>query len=37
VGLALARYQGHRIAAAVFALMLLHDTVYLWTKNAHNS
>ena len=32
VGLALARYQGHRIAAVVFALMLLHNTVYLWTK-----
>jgi hypothetical protein len=32
VGLALARYQGHRIAAAIFALMLLHNTVYLWTK-----
>ena len=32
VGLALARYQGQRIAAVVFALMLLHNTVYLWTK-----
>ena len=32
VGLALARYQGHRIAAVVFALMLVHNTVYLWTK-----
>jgi hypothetical protein len=32
VGLALARYQGRRIATAVFALMLLHNTVYLWTK-----
>ena len=32
VGLALAEYQGRRIAAAVFALMLLHNTVYLWTK-----
>jgi hypothetical protein len=32
VGLALANYQGHRIAAAVLALMLLHNTLYLWTK-----
>jgi hypothetical protein len=32
VGLALAKYEGRRIAAAVFALMLLHNTVYLWTK-----
>jgi hypothetical protein len=32
VGLALARYQGQRIAAVAFALMLLHNTVYLWTK-----
>ena len=32
VGLALAKYQGQRIAFAVFALMLLHNTVYLWTK-----
>jgi multisubunit Na+/H+ antiporter MnhB subunit len=32
VGLALAKYEGRRIAAALFALMLLHNTVYLWTK-----
>ena len=32
VGLALAKYQGHRIAAVVLALILLHNTVYLWTK-----
>jgi hypothetical protein len=32
VGLALAKYESHRFAAAVFALMLLHNTVYLWTK-----
>jgi hypothetical protein len=32
VGLALAKYQGQRIAVALFALMLLHNTVYLWTK-----
>ena len=32
VGLALAKHQGHRIAAAVLALILLHNTVYLWTK-----
>jgi hypothetical protein len=32
VGLALAKVEGRRIAAALFALMLLHNTVYLWTK-----
>jgi hypothetical protein len=32
VGLALAKYEGRRIAAALFVLMLLHNTVYLWTK-----
>jgi multisubunit Na+/H+ antiporter MnhB subunit len=32
VGLALAKYEGRPIAAALFALMLLHNTVYLWTK-----
>ncbi len=32
VGLALAKYPERRIAAAVFALMLLHNTIYLWTK-----
>jgi multisubunit Na+/H+ antiporter MnhB subunit len=32
VGLALAKYEGRRIAAALLALMLLHNTVYLWTK-----
>ena len=32
VGLAMAKYEGRRIAAALFALMLLHNTVYLWTK-----
>jgi hypothetical protein len=36
VGLALAKYlakyEARRIAAALLALMLLHNTVYLWTK-----
>jgi multisubunit Na+/H+ antiporter MnhB subunit len=32
VGLALAKYQGRRIAAALLALMLLHNVVYLWTR-----
>ena len=32
MGLALAKYEGRRIAAALFALMLLHNTAYLWTK-----
>jgi hypothetical protein len=32
VGLALAKYQQRRIAGAVFALMLLHNTVYLWSR-----
>jgi hypothetical protein len=32
VGLALAQYQGRRVATAVLALMLVHNTVYLWTK-----
>jgi hypothetical protein len=32
VGLALAEYEGRRFAAALFALILLHNTVYLWTK-----
>lgn len=32
VGLALAKYEGRRFAAALLALMLLHNTVYLWTK-----
>jgi hypothetical protein len=32
VGLALAKYEGRRIAMALFALLLLHNTVYLWTK-----
>src|ERR1017187_5781260 len=32
VGLALARFERRRIAAALLALMLLHNTVYLWTK-----
>ena len=32
VGLALAQYERRRIAGAVLALMLLHNTVYLWTR-----
>jgi hypothetical protein len=32
VGLALAQYKGRRVAAALLALMLVHNTVYLWTK-----
>jgi hypothetical protein len=32
VGLAVARYERRRIAAAVLAVMLLHNTVYLWTR-----
>ena len=32
VGLALARYERRRMAGAVLALMLLHNTVYLWTR-----
>ena len=32
VGLALAPYQGRRVAAALLALMLVHNTAYLWTK-----
>ena len=32
VGLALAQYEGRRITAVLFALILLHNTVYLWTK-----
>ena len=32
VGLALAQYERRRMAGVVLALMLLHNTVYLWTK-----
>ena len=32
VGLALAQYKGRQVAAALLALMLVHNTVYLWTK-----
>ena len=32
VGLAMTKVQGRRFAAALFVLMLLHNTVYLWTK-----
>jgi len=32
VGLALAKYEGRRAATAVLALMLLHNTAYLWIK-----
>lgn len=32
VGLALAQYQGGRIAPALLALILVHNTAYLWTR-----
>ncbi len=32
VGLALAKLEGRRIAVAVFAVMLLHNTAYLWIR-----
>jgi len=32
VGLALVQIKGRRVAAALLALMLVHNTVYLWTK-----
>jgi hypothetical protein len=32
VGLALVKYEGRRAATAVLALMLLHNTAYLWIK-----
>jgi hypothetical protein len=32
VGLAMTQCEGRRIAGALVALMLLHNTVYLWTK-----
>ncbi len=32
VGLAMAKYEGRRGAAALLALILLHNTAYLWTK-----
>ena len=32
VGLALSKYEGRRVAAVLLALMLLHNTAYLWTK-----
>ena len=32
VGLALAQYKRRRMAGAVLALMLLHNTVYLWSR-----
>jgi hypothetical protein len=32
VGLAMAKYEGRRVAAALLGLMLLHNTAYLWTK-----
>jgi hypothetical protein len=32
VGLAMSKYEGRRGAAALLALMLLHNTAYLWTR-----
>jgi hypothetical protein len=32
IGLALAQFHRRRVAAALLALMLLHNTLYLWTK-----